>query len=639
MVLSAKTRDLAYQGPYSRASTDHEQCSSNKSQHHLYGHHINQFEIETFNSFSPRSNLGESFKKKQHFIHGRPPCGSSHNFLTYGGIPATAPQVTSRHLDAVGSTGGTLETSMHHNATEKSTGFLYGKYDTAVGQPLPRKMKEKDRLPSWMMDKTSAELRKREIQSHEIEEDLARSRLEKANQRAHDLAEQKKDLNMLRNYRPWGKPGGGAPRGVENERASTIRTRQIEQLSADTSQVLPFGRPGAGAPNRTESGKIKAKLSSDKQIQLRAHQDGRPVDSIQLGNKGTEEYRTELDKLAEETRHRRHQEKEQDFQHDLQTLKYDPFGRPGGGAPLLGEHGSPRAGLPLHFSNHINELRNTEPRHPHAYSGSEVTNNSILPRQDFGKMEGYDKGKRQELEEEEELDEGFQFGMPGAGAPIRDAKGRVVAHGRHTLIKDKSGALVKSPTKSSEAYYPFGRPGGGAPIRDNKGKVRANVIGVIENEKLGKAGGKSQEGLEAKKGYLDTLKKMQEERESQKIREKSDLLEPVPAVSDWLERGLVGRPKYDPRTHEIRADPVVTSDVTRQRMNIPRNASEKSRLYHTELDEIIRQRDEHRKNDSVQQRQQSVEVISLLPYTSASQLLFFAKPSMGRKLLRTTYSL
>jgi len=265
MVLSAKTRDLAYQGPYSRASTDHEQCSSNKSQHHLYGHHINQFEIETFNSFSPRSNLGESFKKKQHFIHGRPPCGSSHNFLTYGGIPATAPQVTSRHLDAVGSTGGTLETSMHHNATEKSTGFLYGKYDTAVGQPLPRKMKEKDRLPSWMMDKTSAELRKREIQSHEIEEDLARSRLEKANQRAHDLAEQKKDLNMLRNYRPWGKPGGGAPRGVENERASTIRTRQIEQLSADTSQVLPFGRPGAGAPNRTESGKIKAKLSSDKQ--------------------------------------------------------------------------------------------------------------------------------------------------------------------------------------------------------------------------------------------------------------------------------------------------------------------------------------------------------------------------------------
>ena len=115
----------------------------------------------------------------------------------------------------------------------------------------------------------------------------------------------------------------------------------------------------------------------------------------------------------------------------------------------------------------------------------------------------------------------------------------------------------------------------------------------------------------------------------------------VPAVSDWLERGLVGRPKYDPRTHEIRADPVVTSDVTRQRMNIPRNASEKSRLYHTELDEIIRQRDEHRKNDSVQQRQQSVEGVEnerastirtrQIEQLSAdtSQVLPFGRPGAG----------
>ena len=45
-------------------------------------------------------------------------------------------------------------------------------------------------------------------------------------------------------------------------------------------------------------------------------------------------------------------------------------------------------------------------------------------------------------------------------------------------------ALVKSPTKSNEAYYPFGRPGGGAPIRDNRGRVRAHVAGIVENEKI-----------------------------------------------------------------------------------------------------------------------------------------------------------
>ena len=45
-------------------------------------------------------------------------------------------------------------------------------------------------------------------------------------------------------------------------------------------------------------------------------------------------------------------------------------------------------------------------------------------------------------------------------------------------------ALVKSPTKRNETYFPFGRPGGGAPIRDDRGKVRANVTGIVENEQV-----------------------------------------------------------------------------------------------------------------------------------------------------------
>ena len=46
-----------------------------------------------------------------------------------------------------------------------------------------------------------------------------------------------------------------------------------------------------------------------------------------------------------------------------------------------------------------------------------------------------------------------------------------------------------------------------------------------------------------------------------------------------------------------------------QRMNIQPQATEKSRVYHNELDEIVRQREEQRKNDTLQQRQRSVEVI------------------------------
>ena len=29
--------------------------------------------------------------------------------------------------------------------------------------------------------------------------------------------------------------------------------------------------------------------------------------------------------------------------------------------------------------------------------------------------------------------------MPGGGAPMRDKNGRVIAHGKHTLVKDKAG--------------------------------------------------------------------------------------------------------------------------------------------------------------------------------------------------------
>ena len=36
------------------------------------------------------------------------------------------------------------------------------------------------------------------------------------------------------------------------------------------------------------------------------------------------------------------------------------------------------------------------------------------------------------------------------------------------------------------------------------------------------------------------------------------------AVSDWLRGGAIGHPKYDPYTHEIKADSRVTSDITRQ---------------------------------------------------------------------------
>ena len=41
--------------------------------------------------------------------------------------------------------------------------------------------------------------------------------------------------------------------------------------------------------------------------------------------------------------------------------------------------GSPRAGLPMHLSNDIYELRTTEPKHPHAFSGENIYKFLLFP--------------------------------------------------------------------------------------------------------------------------------------------------------------------------------------------------------------------------------------------------------------------
>lgn len=63
--------DLLSKDSYPRRITDDNPYASDKSRRHLYGHHHTQFENETFNGLSPRSNLGERFNKKQHFVHGK----------------------------------------------------------------------------------------------------------------------------------------------------------------------------------------------------------------------------------------------------------------------------------------------------------------------------------------------------------------------------------------------------------------------------------------------------------------------------------------------------------------------------------------------------------------------------------------
>eukprot|EP00794_Sanderia_malayensis_P003229 gene3229-3709_t len=569
-------------------------------QHHLLGHHHNQFEKDVPQNFAKRTTL-EQHTRKQHFVAGRPQGGSASNGLLYGSGPATAPQLGGHCVPS--------DRNSNNNDTDlnkrKHAGFLYGFEDTQVGQPTARKTKTG--LPSWMQDKSSAELRKRDMQAREIEDDITRSRLEKARQMTKKQAEQKKDLEMLQSYRPWGKPGGGAPRKIDGDKTTTSRTREVEHLTRDSAQVLPLGKPGYGAPNRSDSGRVLTKLQGDNHIRIQAHKDGRPIDYLPppMKNQHAYEYRTELDRQAEESRIRRNHQREDEFKKDIETLNYNPYGRPGAGAPLKDQDGSPRTGLPLQFSNDIYELRQTEPRHGNTFANNEAEEEQQLLIRKHNKPAPLAKPEQ----DSKDINDGFQFGMPGGGAPIRDSKGNVMAHAPRTLIKDRTGAIVKSSTRKSNTsgneYFPFGKPGAGAPIKNEKGHLQTNVAGKIDRAKLGRDG--NSENLQSKKEYLSMLQRMQEEREVQKHKERNERLEPAPEVSTWIKRGRVGQPRYDPNTNEIRANPLATSDITRQKMNIHQQASDRSKDYHDQLDAFSRQREAQKQKDLLEQRQKSVE--------------------------------
>jgi len=66
--------------------------------------------------------------------------------------------------------------------------------------------------------------------------------------------EQKRDMEMLRAYNPWGKPGGGAP-GSEDQKLCGLNP-DVNRNHDDSNPAYceQFGKPGNGAPLRSDEG-------------------------------------------------------------------------------------------------------------------------------------------------------------------------------------------------------------------------------------------------------------------------------------------------------------------------------------------------------------------------------------------------
>eukprot|EP00042_Codosiga_hollandica_P047115 m.506745 g.506745 ORF g.506745 m.506745 type:complete len:331 (-) comp57373_c0_seq7:985-1977(-) len=169
--------------------------------------------------------------------------------------------------------------------------------------------------------------------------DYNRVKQEQAAQRA---LEQKRDLQLLQTYDPWGKPGAGAP-GAQIPLTSGDIT-----FARRTDQAPPgfvgetFGKAGAGAPLRTGSGSLRTQLQRAPDMRIpNLYRNNPHIDRDYAVAPGVQaDYVQALDRQTRDHQQQQLRDRERSFDLEQQHQQYNPFGKAGAGAPLKNPDGS-----------------------------------------------------------------------------------------------------------------------------------------------------------------------------------------------------------------------------------------------------------------------------------------------------------
>ncbi|XP_073236100.1 uncharacterized protein [Porites lutea] len=563
--------------------------------YHLQNTHSKGFELAVSSSNDSRP-LNDRFTKKQHFVQGRIPGGSASNRMIYG-------------------TDEVLRQAQLKEEANRPLGFLYGTdAATKVGRPAPA---PRPNNSLWLEERTEKDALKNQTLAQTQDEFLARHYEEKARQRQAIQEEKRKDLEALRSYHPWGRPGGGAPlNSGMDEKPDTKRSKNIQSLVQEGNQ-LPFGgqQVGGGAPNRTESGRVAAGFRADPELRFPKHAAKTDVEpGLRYGGRD-KKYRHELDSMIETSRTRKMLQRRKSIEDELQHMNTDQFGKEGAGAPRKTGSGTVKAGFPTTLSKDIEELRHVSRRNPQTFSQDRDSFEYNPWGRGYGNPPTFDqqgrivKPLRARDENDTQAGIGIEVNRPGAGAPNVDEHGNLKVKKAQTLTKSYTGDTVQrdfSPKNKRNVYDPWGRSGAGAPIKDAEGQIQTRTAGkVLHDSSDYSPAGKMD--TQAKQHLLSTLLTQTEESKSRRKAEHEDLLNNETDAASWVRSGIVGQPSYDPTTKEIIAPKKNTSDVTSQVLNIRRPKNEKSYDYHTDLEVQAHWRDLQRKKSAEEQRIKSVE--------------------------------
>ncbi|XP_062519805.1 uncharacterized protein LOC134194847 [Corticium candelabrum] len=466
-----------------------------------------------------------------------------------------------------------------------------------------------------LRERTSADIVARRRQQEEADRDIAQWRQRKAAEQQNRNEEKRKDLELLRGYVPWGKPGAGAPLKGCNGTVQAQRGKLLEEPMEPPSPqgfFSLFGKPGAGAPNRTTSGRVKAAFVHDHSTRFQSTMK-RDVEHRYRYAKGHDcitDYARSLDSQVKLQAEQQARNKEWELERDTETIHYDPYGRPGGGAPNRNDTGGVITSLKNSLSSESSKSLEEKKRYSQRLDrqiqekarsrkesmGLEVDYNpwgkgtGVPQRDPSGNIRRYRYSEKNVIREFSPIDESgnqLMFGKAGGGAPILDIQGRPRAHLQNTLKDEVAFDVSGSRHGESDEYFQFGRPGGGAPVKDQNGKLAAKRgMGPQRQEKL--------RNSQEQKEYLDSLRYDIEVKRDRDRQQKEEDLRQSNEFARLVEQGKIGQPKRDPFTgNMLRKQPKTGSDVTSLRFDVRRPDREEAMEYYSDLNKQVETRQKH----------------------------------------------
>ncbi|XP_071155520.1 trichohyalin-like isoform X16 [Mytilus edulis] len=390
----------------------------------------------------------------------------------------------------------------------------YGDLTEEHKYKLQREMRdiEEDRKQRGIIDKLRTEERQEERQKF-----------------YEDLYRQRQDKEMLTNYYPWGKPGGGAPK-PDNRKQKFLET-DFEGSPTPSYRERMRTLPVTALEKDRQAVEERFRYNEDRGEQERYHQ--------------------ELAKQKNDQELRRQEDRLDNLQRELETLKTDQFGKPGGGAP-----------------NRTTSESFTERREPMPSMESPRRGNWTAPP--TFRNNSYDD------------------------------------IGRSMNAQEK---LTRVNREVLPLYHPFGRSGGGAPVKDNRGKIVTQLQGnlLMENYKYQDSSYDDNTRKRARaKEYYDFLRGQEEEQRRNKQEIEWHMKAPIGELASIMGSKNVGKPVKDPYTGELRNHHLGNSDVTLQKMNYQPKAETEKKKYHEDLSQLADERMRYRQLNRLKENQEGM---------------------------------